>query len=434
VRAICHQLVRANGQQRFQHASVSKRRRTDPDWDERAHVATSSTQSLPSSGSGGWAKNDSWDSSDSWGSWKKDSWDSSDSWWKKDSWAQHWDSRAWHEHDCRNDLVNTPKSDDGESDAEPHDTGYVQSAVTQLSDDSESDAKPADIEYVQSSVGSESDSESHRALVDLEEFEGVREYKGLKLSRGAKNKLIYQECMSALEKGMPTADELRPQDARTGGCPNWWKDNCLEWWWRQNETWLPPVMQSCSPNVLKVMTILRARLEDRIGDPSQIGEDLYRCPCLGTLTETQARILRKQEIRYHGTKWPAVFSIGWTRALKESCDESLGHTFDSDPGAYVAANRKRQRETAVGYSRFQMICGDGVLWAPYIEVHVDPHRRRVISDNKKAGGQEAYDPEGVVVTAIMLFARRPHQMSGHGCLLPLSWLASIEINPRLASP
>ena len=416
MRALCHRFLRENGQQRFQHEWVAKSRRKDSDWGERAFVTTRSTSSLEAQSSDGWK--DSWDSwEDSWDSWAK-----KDSWAEKDSWEENlteesrkWETTPWHEHDWGSAAVNTPTCSD------PEDIDAVSTPTC---------SEPDEI-----SVGGNSDSESYRARMDPDDFQGVREYKGVKLSKSAKNHLISQQFKSALEKGMPTADQLIPQNTREGGCPKWWKDTCLEWYWREHEQFLPPVVQSCTPNVMKVMAILQARLEGRIGDPIHIGEDLYRCPCLGTVTKMQGRILKRQEVRYHGTKWMCVFSIGWTRTFQESCDESLGHTFDSDPGVYVAANRPKQHSMAVGYSRFQMICGDGVLWAPYIEVNVDPHRQRKISESKRKGGQEAYDPEGVVATAIMLLGRRPHQMNpGDVCLLPLNWLASIEINPRLASP
>ncbi len=216
-----------------------------------------------------------------------------------------------------------------------------------------------------------------------------------------------------------------------------WTNSCFDWSWRGNdsikEKLLPAKMAMAVPNVTRLMKILRFRMgPDELGEPVQEKAQhgvVYRLELKRPLTQKQQDAASQGTEYHHGCKWPATWSILHGRCLHESNDKDKGHNFGDDPGAYVTTGGLGQ---ALGYSRFTMPCGDGVFWAPVVEVLANPYKQRPLSKGKKSGNQRIFASKDTVVMALLVVGRTAKQMEASSmCHLPLEWMQDIEINPTL---
>jgi hypothetical protein len=193
-------------------------------------------------------------------------------------------------------------------------------------------------------------------------------------------------------------------------------------------------MYEATCSVGRLMKLLRARMEpDELGEPVEQKATkgvLYRLALRSKMTAQHARAAEGASTYWHGTKWPATWSICRTRVLFESSDKGKGHDFGDHPGAYVAKGNSAM--DALYYTRFTTPCADGVFWAPVVEVLANPHKCRPLSKSKKGGGQRLFAEVDTVVSALWVVGRTAKQMdSSCSCHLPLGWMPNIEINPEL---
>ena len=224
----------------------------------------------------------------------------------------------------------------------------------------------------------------------------------------------------ACDKGMP---DPTPCTKATHVNPKILNEQCLTWWWTPTAFDLVGCVVA-NPDINKVMPILRRRMgEDILGAPIERGQGLWRLACTGAIPDEASTAFGR--VRLHGTKWPFVWSICHTRQMRESYDESQGHNFDGVPGVFSARNIKE----SIGYSRFQMLAGDGVFYAPVVEIAVDDAFKQTLSSSKDKKHQNCHKAEGVLVVALWVVAKRPHEMEGCNGYLPMHWLAHLEVKP-----
>ena len=118
-----------------------------------------------------------------------------------------------------------------------------------------------------------------------------------------------------------------------------------------------------------------------------------------------------------------LWSIVLSGKLLASDDHSLGHGFSAqDPKGSVYVTPKQT--TAVGYARPHVVFGDGVYHRVFLEVLVDPVKRK--TSHCKSGKQWVAPEHGIVIRAIWIQANSP--VHGNDDRLE-TWEPSLEAIP-----
>ena len=112
------------------------------------------------------------------------------------------------------------------------------------------------------------------------------------------------------------------------------------------------------------------------------------------------------EKAYHGTRFEALYSIFYNGRLLESCETEEGTEFLSTMhGVYCFPPDKSDK--AEWYSKWTPLFGDGLFWAPMLELGTDPTKRvrKAKGRNRKRTDQWVFEYDGCRVEALLVRTR-----------------------------